>query len=374
MYRAFVIGSVLLLNCVPSARPLPPASESSAARLAPSTVSSEEGLPYLMPEGILERLERAGVKHHLQPDDSPPGGCAPALWPESVPVVEFPRVVLQEGKRVIEPWPLTPRVEALLAQAAEHLEASRHHEAEKLSRQVLAECPDCYMALETLGEIAMERGQYPTALGLFQQALAINPDDAHLYMGRGIALLQMARRSEARASFAQALVLAPRDPTLRQWLAPLRGVGMEFRGDVLVPRGYAYQKNGEVFIQHDPRYGPAWLAFGRCKALWHVDAAHRQEMTGKSERHFNSVEEYECLGAAARVHAAQKENRVPGIVDPTLDRLLEVMEDGMITELVFFESTSRVHPQIHLTLDDTLRQRIEAFVLKFVLVEEHPSL
>ena len=69
--------------------------------------------------------------------------------------------------------------------------------------------------------------------------------------------------------------------------------------------------------------------------------------------------------AAAIVHYQQgRDERV----DASLDRLLAIIEDGMVTQLVLFEMAARVHPQYTLTLDEEERQRLKAYVLKHVLL------
>jgi hypothetical protein len=360
----FIVGS--LLGCASAPTPAPAPVAASAPRLKP--LPSADDLPYLSPEEIVKRLDSSKVQYRVEPDDSPPGGAADALWPLGIPPVDIPRVVVEDGRRVIQQWPLAPEIEALMAQAVEHYEAERYGEAEKISRQVLAQCPDCYLAHEYLGQIALARKEPAAALEHFRQAARLNPEDSQLHEGMGSALVRLGRLSEAREALAWALVFSPRDPALRRQLQKLGSVGMAFKGDVLVPRGMSYQKGEETIILYDPLYGPAWLAFGACKALWHVDAEHRREMTGKTEHYFNSVEDYECVGAAALVHEAQRAGTVAGPVDPTLDRVLEVMRDDMFSQMVLFETMARIHPQVTLTLDDEGRKRMWEFVLKHVLV------
>ncbi|HEX8697390.1 MAG TPA: tetratricopeptide repeat protein [Myxococcaceae bacterium] len=364
-----IVGCVLHLSCASAPRTAPAAA--STPKLEP--LPSADHLPYLSPEQIVERLESSKAKYRVEPDDSPPGGAADALWPLGIEPVDVPQVVVKDGRRVVQRWPLEPKLEALMAQAVEHYEAKRYSEAEKISRQLLAQCPDCYLGFEYLGQIALARGAPSAALEYFRQAARLNPDDSRLHEGMGSALVRLGRLSEAREALAWALVLSPRDPHLRKQLRNLEGVGLVFKGDVLIPRGMAYQKGEDMIILYDPLYGPAWLAFGACKALWHMDPAHRQEMTGKTEHYFNSAEDYECVSAAALVHEAQRAGTVAGPVDSTLDRLLDVIRDDLFSQMVLFETMARIHPQITLTLDDESRKRMWQFVLKHVLVPAFES-
>jgi len=362
LVTCFLLG----LGCASAPKPAPTPAVAPAPKLR--SLPSADDLPYLSPSEIVKRMQGSPVKYRVEPDDSPPGGAADSLWPMGIQPVDLPRVVVEDGRRVVQEWPLEPKMEALMAQAVKHIEAQRLEEAEKISNQVIAECRDCYLAFEHLGEIALARGEPAAALGHYQKALQLNPDDSQLHYGLGRALVRLGRLKEAREALAWALVLGPRDATLRRLLGEFEGVGMVFKGDVLIPRGFAYKRGEEMVVLYDPLYGPAWLAFGACKALWHADAEHRKEMTGHTEHFFNSIEDFECVSAAAHVHETQKAQNVEGPMDPTLDRLLDVMRDGMFSEMVLFETMSRISPQFTLTLDDEGRRRMWQYVLKHVLV------
>ncbi|WP_224368866.1 tetratricopeptide repeat protein [Hyalangium versicolor] len=373
MVRYLVIACCALgMSCATTPLPAPATSPAAPPAAEPSSelkpLPSADDLPYLTLEGLVERLQTPEAHYRVEKDDSPSGGCADSLWPLGIPPVDVPRVVVENGQRVVQEWPLPPEQEALLTQAVQQFNSQRYEEAEKLGQQVMETSPGSYLAHGLLGNIALTRGDATAALTHFQEAVRLNPNDAQLRYDLGGALLRLGRRKEAREAMAWALVLAPRDASLRKLLGGLRWAGIELKGDVLVPRGYAYKRGEEMIILYDPLYGPAWMAFGACKALWHADARHREEMTGQAEHYFNSVEDYECVGLTAQAHALQRAKAGKDPVDPTLDRLLDVMRDDMLQEVVLFEAMSRVSPQVTLTLDDERQQRLWQYVLKYVLV------
>jgi tetratricopeptide (TPR) repeat protein len=276
--------------------------------------------------------------------------------------------VVEDGQRVIREWVEDPKAQELINQGEEHFQARRYDEAARLYQQAAGVCPRCYLARAYLGDSLLFGGDAESALAHYRKATEINPDDYRLYYFQGSALARMGRLSEAREAFAWSLVLNPRNPVLRQFFRQNPGVGMGIRDDVLVPRGFAREDGKDVVVEFDPDYGAAWLAYANCKALWEGEPSHREEMTGTAERHFSSAEEMECLSSAAVVHAAQKEKGDDDRMDSSLDRLMAVIGDGMVTELVLFEMAARVHPQYTLTLDDADRRRLKDYVLRYVLV------
>jgi tetratricopeptide (TPR) repeat protein len=361
-----VVGCLWGLGCASAPKPAP--ASVAAPPAATERPASAQRPDYLTPSEVMKRLEASKVSYRLEPKDSPPGGWAEQLWPMQVEPVQLPRVVVEDGARVIREWPVNPTGDALVVQAEEHFKERRYPEAAKLYEQALAVCPDCYLARAYLGDTLLFRGDAAAALVHYQKATELNPHDYRLHYFQGSALARLGRLKEAYQAFAWSLVLNPRNPALRQFFRQNRGMGMVLRDDVLVPRGFARQDGEEVVIEFDPDYGAAWLAFANCKALWLGEAAHRQEMTGSAERHFTSVEETECLVSVAMVHAAQKEQGKDERADPSLERLMAVIEDGMVTQMVLFEMAARVHPQYTLTLDDEDRQRLKDYVLKHVLI------
>ncbi len=361
-----VIGCLLGIGCASAPKPAPTSaaeSASGAQRLAPA-----ERPEILSPAEVMKRLEESKVQYRVDPKDSPPGGWAEALWPMRVEPSEAPRVVIEDGHRVIQEWPENPRARELINQAEEHYQARRYEEAAKLYEKAVEVCPDCYLARAYLGDAKLFAGDAEAALADYKKATELNPDDYRLYYFQGSALARMGRLKEAREAFAWSLVLNPRNPILREFFQQNPGLGMVITDDVLVPRGFAHEEDKGVVVEFDPDYGPAWLAFANCKAMWIGEPSHRQEMTGTTERHFSSIEETECLASAVMVHAAQKEKGAQGPSDASLDRLLAVIQDGMVDELILFEMAARVHPQYTLTLDDEERQRLKAYVLHHVLL------
>ncbi|HYH99675.1 tetratricopeptide repeat protein [Hyalangium sp.] len=368
-----VLRSLLIAGCVFSlgacalaskAAPTPGAKAASAA----DRPDSSELPAFLSPPEIMKRMEASAVQYRIEPKDSPPGGWAEELWPMRVEPVPVPRVVVEDGRRVIEGWKENSKAQALMNKAEEHFQARRYAEAAKLYQQALDICADCYLARAYLGDTLLFGGDLEGALEHYRKAAEINPHDYRLYYFQGSALARLGRGAEAREAFAWSLVLNPRNPVLRRFFRENPGAGMWVRGDVLVPRGFAHEEGKEVVVEFDPDYGVAWFAYANCKALWLGEASHREERTGTAERHFSSAEELECLASAAVVHASQREKGEEGAMDSSLDGLVAIIQDGMATELVLFEMAARVHPQYTLTLDDAERQRLKDYVLRYVLV------
>ena len=76
-----------------------------------------------------------------------------------------------------------------------HAVAGRITESEALCREILATIPDHAETLHLLGVIAAKRGDGPTAIELFNRALASKPDFAKAHSNLGAVLLEIGRAS-----------------------------------------------------------------------------------------------------------------------------------------------------------------------------------
>lgn len=100
-------------------------------------------------------------------------------------------------------------VEALFAQAIDHHQNNRLDQAEAAYGAILAEHPGHADSLHLRGVIACQRGRHLEAVGLIEQAIALNGGVAAYHSNLGVALRELERGEEAEAAFRKALALAP---------------------------------------------------------------------------------------------------------------------------------------------------------------------
>ena len=55
-------------------------------------------------------------------------------------------------------------------------------------------------------------------------------------------------------------------------------------------------------------------------------------------------------------------------MDASLDRLVGIIQEHSVDELILFELAARVHPQFTLMLDEAERRKLKEYVLRHVLV------
>jgi tetratricopeptide (TPR) repeat protein len=102
---------------------------------------------------------------------------------------------------------------AFLRTAETFHQNGRLREAERLYREVLSSSPTRAESVEThfkLGQVLRERGMSDAAIAHYEKAIALKPDDAHIYSNLGRLLGELGRLAQARVAFEKAVVLLPR--------------------------------------------------------------------------------------------------------------------------------------------------------------------
>ena len=88
-------------------------------------------------------------------------------------------------------------------------QARIYHNSETLWGDTLAKNPRCWMAHNNLGNVLVHEGKGSDAIGHFEQAVQIKPDDAEAYSNLGNALEQAGQMEEAIPHYEHALRIRP---------------------------------------------------------------------------------------------------------------------------------------------------------------------
>jgi tetratricopeptide (TPR) repeat protein len=101
------------------------------------------------------------------------------------------------------------KVDGLYAQAVEHHQARRPHQAEALYRKVVELRPGHANAWDNLGNLLGAQGRFDEAIAVYRQALNRAPGNAEMLDNLGYALTASGKIEEAIAAYRQAVAAAP---------------------------------------------------------------------------------------------------------------------------------------------------------------------
>jgi tetratricopeptide (TPR) repeat protein len=345
----------------------------SATALAGDAVASRTSATrkaFLPPSDILKRLESSPVQIRIsgieQLQDVARGRLADETWKQLVQPVEYPRVKRKGTAITLESWPRPKAVEVTMEKAELAFQHKDYGEAATWYRKTLSIAPDFYIARAYLGDTHLFGGKGPkAAIAEYDQAIAANPDDYRLYFFRANAYRQLDDLQSSLSDLRRSLVLKPRNAVLLGALQKARGAMGRAEPEVFVPRGFVRREGDAISVYADIDR-PEWLAWASCKAMWMTDEAHRKDMLGTTEYGWSTIEELECLGSLMGIYESRKASG-EGPTDMRLERLRDIISDGLAPAFVVYELGSRVDPQIVLRLDDKFRGMMAQYVEKYVL-------
>lgn len=102
-----------------------------------------------------------------------------------------------------------------------HQRRGEPRRAESAASSAVRHAPSCAKAHENLAKLLFQSGRAEEALGHFDRAAALMPDDAGLHFNYGIALSRQGKLDEAVAAIRRGLELRPRHAQARALLAQL---------------------------------------------------------------------------------------------------------------------------------------------------------
>jgi tetratricopeptide (TPR) repeat protein len=289
---------------------------------------------------------------------------AELLWPELIPPLDRPRVVVApDGSRSLT---LAPGVDAAVAGLERGGKALLARDFDTAVREWQA-VVDAYPAEPAghshLGDAFFFQGKYDLALASYQKASELVPDFYQPHLFRAHALYRLGSRSEALDAFALALALRPRHALTLQ---VIRNYAAEMGIDVLdsgfEPRAFV-RKDGDgaaIFAGDAP-----WMAWAVCKAAWLVEPEYRKAGGGTDDS-WTSREERECLAALLGVYSGMREEGEIEI-DPTIERVSKVVDAGLVGGMILYEMGSRLWPDTILIQPPEDRAEVVRYVREFLL-------
>jgi predicted O-linked N-acetylglucosamine transferase (SPINDLY family) len=183
--------------------------------------------------------------------------------------------------------------------ALSHYQAGRLAEAERLCRQILAQNPNHADALNLLGVLLGQMGQWDAPPRLIRRAIAINSTNASYYSNLGNALTDQGQLDEAIASYREAIRLKPDFAAAHNNLGnALNGVGQldeaiaAYRQAIRLKPDYAEAHSNLVFSLHHHAACDARMIHEELRG-WNLQ--HAEPLKKFTQPHRNNRDPERCL-------------------------------------------------------------------------------
>jgi tetratricopeptide (TPR) repeat protein len=359
--RALFLGGVVALAML--ARPGSPAQAGETSK-------------YLEPFEILKLMDSSKTHYRIEEisalKDLAPDKFADVYWPASSNEVEFPWLEFddQGGFKLVS-FAFDDKAKKILDKAETAYGEKAFDKAAKLYAQAIEASPRCYFAYVGLGDCRFEAKDFEEAARLYQKAIDVDPYDFRGYFFKAHALVKLKRYDEARPLLVQSLALKPHRKSVITTATTFAGsLGVSVVDEPFLPQTLARKEGDEIAVYISKHAG--WAAHAMCKAVWLGEPAHRKELIGEEDKKWSLDEEKECLVSLLTGYLNQLEDD-PGARDPALEKIKTIVEDGMVNQFVYYEIFSRLSGDAILLLPKEEREKMNAYVAKYVLVPKGGS-
>jgi tetratricopeptide (TPR) repeat protein len=293
------------------------------------------------------------------------------------------RVVVRDGAKELVPWIPSPAASKLLAEGEKYFQAGEYVEAAARYMLATEKDPQALTAHLFLGDAYLIGGKDPEmALAQYQKAIALDPTFPSGHLFSATAYVQLGRKAEAREEIIRALTSHPTyEPVWKiarsapqTWgIRPVRPHRFE------PPKGYLGAKGPKGIDVYGGANGE-WIGYALCKAVW---ANEPQFQKKRAKGDWSLDEESACLQSQLasaynatrvdlqkQVSAPVTESAVIAALPPLEAHLREVASEDLLDGYILFEILGRNCPVALRLIDDAMKQQVERYVRKYVIVAE----
>jgi len=176
-----------------------------------------------------------------------------------------------------------------------------HRAAERLRLAVEAD-PRSVRALDSLGRVSNQDGDYGQAARAFHRATALQPDDGELHAQLGVIYFKQGRCDDAAAAFRRALEISPGSAEIEQYLKSATEAREMPAGDYVSPGLLRVRADGHFpnMTLGDPKGHPWPYLRQGSPHNWYIDRRNRNiGFVSRDEAHilFNTALKFEGMPA-----------------------------------------------------------------------------
>lgn len=235
--------------------------------------------------------------------------------------------------------------------------------------------PQLYAAPLFAGDMYFKKKEWDKAVEWFARAVLVNPDRETAYRYWGDALMMgQSKKEESRQKFADAIVAEPYNRRawmgLTQWsqhyAVPLG------HPRIVPPTSVSSLKDNKMTItleqktvEDKPDGSGAWIVYGLSRAAWPMHKFAREFPNEKEYRH-SLREEAGALHSVAEVVKQQVKDGKIKQLDPMLERLVKLHDEGLIEAFVLFARADQGIAEDYPEYRKANRHKLRRYLLEYV--------
>jgi tetratricopeptide (TPR) repeat protein len=236
--------------------------------------------------------------------------------------------------------------------------------------------PKLYEAALFIGDVYFKTADQAKAGEWFARATAINPDRETAYRYWGDSLIKQGRLTQAGEKFVEAYIAEPYSRLARAGLLNWGEKANVTLGHpkVDIPTSVTPQQNGNQTINIDPNAlknddksgsGAAWVTYGLVRASWSSGEFAKQYPNEKTYRH-SLKEEAAAMRAALKVLSETK-NSDTARIDASLKILAKLDKDGLLEAFILLALPDKGIAEDYAAYRVNNVEKLRRYVVDYVL-------
>jgi tetratricopeptide (TPR) repeat protein len=355
-----------------------PAILLAIALTAPALAKKDPSKKVLTPPEIIKLMEKSSLVYTVSSleslKDLPTAEFGSKLWPTKATPLHLPTISKSENGVRLTEYPESGEETEAIEAADEFFKNKKYDEAETSYLDVVKRFPSSYRGHLFLGDVYFFRGNNERALWAYREAARLDPYQVLAPIFEAHALAKLGRSAPALDALVRALSLqAYHETSMKLAVSAASQLGIEPHPERFEPKAFVRRNEKGVDIYIDTGAPAAhWFAWASCKAVWMAEPSLRPP-AGENSPLWSSQEDRTCL---VNLLVMYKDQLDAGKVahEAYLDRAWDLVDKGLIEELVIYEFGTRISPDslIMLTAEDPDLD-IPRFVREFVIPEKKPA-
>ncbi len=258
-----------------------------------------------------------------------------------------------------------PEANKFMDQAENNFAQSKYDEALGLYQKALALDPNIYEAALYSGDVYVKRQDWANAEIWYQKAIAINPNRETAYRYSATPLMKQEKYDQARDRYIEAFItepygeLSPRG--ILQWAEATSAKLGHPKVDIPEIKYDANGKATTVMNENSLNEGSkAWLAYSLTRENWHKEKFAKTFPTEKKYRH-TLQEEAEAIRSTLKSAKEQK------LSHPQFEILQKLNEDGLLEAFILMAQADNGIAEDHEAYLKSNRDKLRKYVLNYVI-------
>ena len=218
-----------------------------------------------------------------------------------------------------------------------------------------------------IGDCYLNEGDFDKAIENYKNAVKINPDDYRCHFFQATALFKQQKVDEALEQYAEALTLKPNHKNIENVLTMLQPVfNFKFNKLDFEPKALTLKKEDGVNIYLPDDVNAGWVGYAASKAVWLGEESIPNLKESGSSTNWSLTSERQAIYSLLSAYSNDVEKN-PSNKSAELDQLLQITNEGHLSEYILYVIGSKMDPHITLRIDPKFRSNLKEFILKYII-------